>query len=466
MHDRRSVRARSERGHGAGHPGRAQGEVASDLRDGHRRVAGRPGARPGHRGDEHEAVHRHTHGRPARSRPSRRRRPRDAARAHRRRGGRPLVGARHLARLRPLRDRGARPGALRRRHAADRRRGGWQVVDGAPALLAAAEGVAPAQLATGGGRRSCRAAAAARSSARTARRRGRSTSSSPCCTAPSARTARSRACSRRSGCRTSARACSARRRAWTRPSARPSCATRASRWRARSCCATASTTRSTPRSRARVGEALGWPVFVKPANLGSSVGISKVHGPEELTDALELAFATTRRRSSRSSWPGARSSAACSATSGPWPRRSARSCRTPSGTTTRAKYDEGGSDIVVPADIPAPVAERVRSIALASFRALELSGMARVDCFLGADGEVLVNEVNTIPGFTSHVGLRPPLRGRGRRLSRGARPPRAVRARAPRAARALPLLSRRPARSSARPRRCSPRSPCPSAPAS
>jgi D-alanine-D-alanine ligase len=66
-----------------------------------------------------------------------------------------------------------------------------------------------------------------------------------------------------------------------------------------------------------------------------------------------------------------------------------------------AKYDEGGSDIVVPADIPVAVAERVRSIALDAFRALELSGMARVDGFLTADGEVLVNEVNTIPGFTS-----------------------------------------------------------------
>ena len=66
-----------------------------------------------------------------------------------------------------------------------------------------------------------------------------------------------------------------------------------------------------------------------------------------------------------------------------------------------AKYDEGGSDIVVPADLPAPVAERVRTIALDAFRALELSGMARVDCFLTTDGDVLVNEVNTIPGFTA-----------------------------------------------------------------
>ena len=65
-----------------------------------------------------------------------------------------------------------------------------------------------------------------------------------------------------------------------------------------------------------------------------------------------------------------------------------------------AKYDAGGSDLDVPADIPAPVAERVRTIAVDAFRALELSGMARVDFFWSTAGEVLVNEVNTIPGFT------------------------------------------------------------------
>jgi D-alanine-D-alanine ligase len=66
-----------------------------------------------------------------------------------------------------------------------------------------------------------------------------------------------------------------------------------------------------------------------------------------------------------------------------------------------AKYDEGGSDIVVPADLPAAVSERVRAVALAAFCALELSGMARVDFFLTNAGDVLVNEVNTIPGFTA-----------------------------------------------------------------
>jgi D-alanine-D-alanine ligase len=65
-----------------------------------------------------------------------------------------------------------------------------------------------------------------------------------------------------------------------------------------------------------------------------------------------------------------------------------------------AKYDEGGSDIVVPARIPDEQAQRVQALAVDSFIATECEGMARVDFFIRADGEVVVNEINTIPGFT------------------------------------------------------------------
>ena len=141
---------------------------------------------------------------------------------------------------------------------------------------------------------------------------------------------------------------------------------------------------------------------MKPANLGSSVGISKVHGPEELADALELAYRHDEKvlveefvRRARDRVRRARQRARR------WPPPSARSCRTPSGTTTRAKYDEGGSDIIVPADSRSPSPSACARSPSTAFRALELSGMARVDCFLTPAGEVLVNEVNTIPGFTS-----------------------------------------------------------------
>jgi D-alanine-D-alanine ligase len=152
---------------------------------------------------------------------------------------------------------------------------------------------------------------------------------------------------------------------------------------------------------ARVGGELGWPVFVKPANLGSSVGISKAHGPEELPEALELAFRHDEKALVEEFVAGREIE--CGVLGNERPVASAVGEILPHAEwyDYAAKYDEGGSDIVVPADIPVPLAERVRAIALAAFRALELSGMARVDCFLTGGGEVLVNEVNTIPGFTA-----------------------------------------------------------------
>jgi D-alanine-D-alanine ligase len=148
-----------------------------------------------------------------------------------------------------------------------------------------------------------------------------------------------------------------------------------------------------------VGDTLGWPVFVKPANLGSSVGISKVHGPDELADALELAYRHEEKALVEEFVAGREIE--CGVLGNEDPLASAVGEIRPHAEwyDYGAKYDEGGSDIIVPADLPVPVSERVRSIALDAFRALELSGMARVDCFLTPAGDVLVNEVNTIPGF-------------------------------------------------------------------
>jgi D-alanine-D-alanine ligase len=156
-----------------------------------------------------------------------------------------------------------------------------------------------------------------------------------------------------------------------------------------------------PAVMARVAEMLGWPVFVKPANLGSSVGISKVHGPDELADALELAYRHDEKALVEEFVAGREIE--CGVLGNERPVASAVGEILPHAEwyDYGAKYDEGGSDIIVPAELPATASERVRGVALASFRALELSGMARVDCFLTPSGTVLVNEVNTIPGFTS-----------------------------------------------------------------
>ena len=156
-----------------------------------------------------------------------------------------------------------------------------------------------------------------------------------------------------------------------------------------------------PAVESRIAETLGWPVFVKPANLGSSVGITKVHGPEELADALDLAYRHDPKVIVEEFVAGRELE--CGVLGNERAIASAVGEILPHAEwyDYSAKYDEGGSDIIAPADLSVAVAERVRAVALDCFRALELSGMARVDFFLTPQGEVLVNEVNTIPGFTS-----------------------------------------------------------------
>jgi D-alanine-D-alanine ligase len=151
----------------------------------------------------------------------------------------------------------------------------------------------------------------------------------------------------------------------------------------------------------RVGETLGWPVFVKPAALGSSVGITRVPGPDALPEALELAFRHGPKALVEELVEGRELE--CGVLGNDRPVASAVGEIRPNAEwyDYAAKYDECGSEIDVPADVDEAVAERVRELALRAFRACEASGMARVDFFLRPDGEILLNEVNTIPGFTA-----------------------------------------------------------------
>ena len=148
--------------------------------------------------------------------------------------------------------------------------------------------------------------------------------------------------------------------------------------------------------------AMGLPVWVKPARLGSSVGISKVTSPERaLDEAVELA----RRHDPRVivEANGGGREVECSVIGNEEPRTS------PPGEIVahadwydfEAKYSEGGMDLVVPARIGDEANSRVRELAARVFKAIDGSGLARCDFFVLDDGEVLVNELNTIPGFTS-----------------------------------------------------------------
>jgi D-alanine-D-alanine ligase len=151
----------------------------------------------------------------------------------------------------------------------------------------------------------------------------------------------------------------------------------------------------------RVGQALGWPVFVKPASLGSSVGISRVAARAELAAALGLAFAHDEKVLIEAAIAGRE--VECGVLGNMEPIATAIAEILPrSGDwyDYAAKYEIGGSEIVIPADLDAETATRIRETAVAAFRACECAGMARIDFFLRPSGELVLNEINTIPGFT------------------------------------------------------------------
>jgi D-alanine-D-alanine ligase len=145
---------------------------------------------------------------------------------------------------------------------------------------------------------------------------------------------------------------------------------------------------------------LGLPVFVKPARLGSSVGIAKVAVAEELPGGLEQAFGHDPLVIVEAMAPGLEIE--CSVLGGELTRAS-RPGEIVLGAEwydLAAKYEPGGMELVVPARISPTAERRVRELACAAFDRFDVSGLARVDFFV--DGEtVLLNELNTMPGFTA-----------------------------------------------------------------
>ncbi len=150
----------------------------------------------------------------------------------------------------------------------------------------------------------------------------------------------------------------------------------------------------------RVDRELGWPVFVKPSNLGSSVGVSKARDAGELAGALELAFSYDERALVEEAIDGREIEVGVL---GDPPAASVPSEVRPSREfyDYEDKYLVDGAELLVPAPLSANDASAVQELALAAFAAVEAEGMARVDFFYEEGGRgFLLNEVNTIPGFT------------------------------------------------------------------
>jgi D-alanine-D-alanine ligase len=149
--------------------------------------------------------------------------------------------------------------------------------------------------------------------------------------------------------------------------------------------------------------ALAFPMFVKPANLGSSVGISKAKEADSLARALDLAGSFDRKIVVEAAVPGARE-IECAVLGNDRPEASVAGEVIPSREfyDYEAKYLDDHSQVIIPADLPAPLAEEIRRLSVAAFRAIDGAGMSRVDFLLSRPtGEIFVNEVNTIPGFTT-----------------------------------------------------------------
>ena len=152
-------------------------------------------------------------------------------------------------------------------------------------------------------------------------------------------------------------------------------------------------------------EALGYPVFVKPARAGSSVGVSKVHDETELDEAMRLALAEDDKVLIEVGMTGREIEVAVLEGRNGGPARV--SLPGEIVLTTREFYDfEGkylggdGAEVVCPADLTDDEIERIRDVAARVFEAVDGRGLARVDVFLTPDGDIVVNEPNTMPGFT------------------------------------------------------------------
>ncbi len=148
---------------------------------------------------------------------------------------------------------------------------------------------------------------------------------------------------------------------------------------------------------------LRYPMFVKPANTGSSVGISKAHDKKELLVALKTAAAFDRKVIVEQGIPRIRE-IECSVLGNDTPECSLPGEIVPSNEfyDYDAKYVDGKSTAIIPAKLPAAVVKKLRALALKAFTSLDCAGMARVDFFVTkTSSKVYLNEINTIPGFTS-----------------------------------------------------------------
>ena len=147
--------------------------------------------------------------------------------------------------------------------------------------------------------------------------------------------------------------------------------------------------------------AIGYPCFVKPANLGSSVGISKARNQEELIAAVAFAFQYDRKVIIEENIDAREIEVAVLGNDEPIASVVGEIVSSNEFYDYKAKYLDGKSAMIIPAEISQEISDEVRELALRAFLAVDGSGLSRVDFFLGkTDQKIYINEINTMPGFT------------------------------------------------------------------
>ena len=145
---------------------------------------------------------------------------------------------------------------------------------------------------------------------------------------------------------------------------------------------------------------LGYPMYVKPANCGSSVGISKAHDLEELKSGIKAAFSHDQKVIVEQEVKGVELECAVMGNDTPFASTVGQIAAANEFYDYDAKYNNAASKTYIPAMVDEKVIEEVRDVAVRAFKAMGCGGLARVDFFLSDKGEVILNEINTLPGHT------------------------------------------------------------------
>ena len=149
-----------------------------------------------------------------------------------------------------------------------------------------------------------------------------------------------------------------------------------------------------------IDTSLGYPAFVKPANGGSSVGISKVRSKEDLGHAFCVAFQYDRKALVERAVEAREVECAVLGNDEPEPSPLGEITYTREFYDYEAKYLDPNTRLIIPAELSDETVQHIQDLAVRGYRAIDCSGMGRMDFFLTEDGDIFIDEVNTVPGFT------------------------------------------------------------------